>query len=231
MKSTDQILVVAAHPDDEILGCGATIPKLIDSGHQVDVGILGEGITSRYDKREDADQALIETLQNQAREVSELLGVHQLFLRELPDNRFDSVDMLDIVKIVEAMIEQSDPDIVYTHHDGDLNIDHQITHQAVLTATRPLPENSVKEIYGFEVLSSTEWNFGSEKTHFSPNVFQNIGGYLDQKIEAMSEYSQEIDKFPHPRSPESIRNLAKHRGSTAGLEVAESFELIRKLQL
>lgn len=220
-------LVVAAHPDDEVLGCGGTIARLIEEGHDVYVAILGEGVTSRYDKREQADQELIEELQYRSRQAAKLLGVKELCLYDFPDNRFDTMPLLNIIKTVEKLINRFQPQIVYTHHGGDLNIDHVITHRAVMSATRPVEDCSVKEIYAFEVPSSTEWAFGQFQPAFQPNVFVDISATLETKIQAMQIYESEARLFPHPRSPEALRAIARRWGSMIGLEAAEAFELVR----
>ena len=226
------ILVVAAHPDDEVLGCGGTIARLIggEEGHNVYVAILGEGITSRYDKREQVDQEILKELQERSRQVSKLLGVKDLFLYDFPDNRFDTVALLDIVKTVERLINRFQPQIVYTHHGGDLNIDHAITHRAVMTATRPVENCPVKEIYAFEVPSSTEWAFGQFKPILQPNVFVDISTTLETKVKAMKVYSSEVRYAPHPRSSEMLQAVAKRWGSVIGIEYAEAFELIRAVR-
>jgi len=221
------ILVIAAHPDDEVLGCGGTIARLSKEGHDVYVAILGEGITSRYDKREQIDQGIIKELQNQSRRASKLLGVKDLFLYDLPDNRFDTAPLLDIVKIIEELIAKVQPPVVYTHHGGDLNVDHNVTFQATLTATRPLPGAVVKTVYSYEVPSSTEWAFQRIGSLFKPNTFVEIPDTLDRKIRAMQKYRTETRSFPHPRSPEALRIIAQRWGSVVGVTAAEAFELVR----
>jgi len=230
MMRNEFLLVVAAHPDDEVLGCGGTIARLTGEGHDVYVAILGEGITSRYDNREQADQEMIKQLQDRSRQVSKLLGVKELCLYDFPDNRFDTVPLLNIIKIVEELINRFQPQIVYTHHGGDLNIDHVITHRAVMTATRPVENYPVKEIYAFEVPSSTEWAFGQFQSTFRPNVFVDISRTLEAKIQAMHLYESEVRAFPHPRSPEALRALAISRGSCVGFQAAEAFELVRYMR-
>jgi LmbE family N-acetylglucosaminyl deacetylase len=219
-----KVLVVAAHPDDEVLGCGGTIARMSRDGYAVYVAILGEGITSRSSVR---DTAAIEALHTRSREVARLLGVRDLSLHNLPDNRFDTVPLLDIVKIVEDLIVRFEPEIMLTHHGDDLNVDHSITFRAVLTATRPVVGMPVKEIHAFEVPSSTEWNFGQLHQGFRPNVFVDVAATLATKILAMHVYESEVRPFPHPRSPEALQALARFRGSSSGCEAAEAFELIR----
>lgn len=227
---SNTILVAAAHADDEVLGCGGTIARLVKEGNEVYIAILGEGITSRYEKRNQADQTLIDTLHQHSRQVANLLAVKDLFLYNLPDNRFDSVPLLDVVKIIEILIERLQPQIIYTHHCGDLNIDHMVVHRAVLTATRPIVDCPVKEIYTFEIPSSTEWAFGQFQPVFRPNTFVDISDTLEIKIQAMSLYQSEARSFPHPRSSESLRIIAQRWGSVIGRRAVEAFELIRAIR-
>jgi LmbE family N-acetylglucosaminyl deacetylase len=224
------LLVVVAHPDDEVLGCGATIARLTQEGHEVYIAILGEGITARYQQREQVDRSLVEALHARSRQVAELLGVRDLFLYNLPDNRFDTVPLLDVVKIIEELIERLKPELIYTHHGGDLNIDHMVTHRAVLTATRPATDQPVREIYAFEVPSSTEWTFGQLQPTFRPNVFMDISDTLEVKVQAMALYESEVRPFPHPTSSVALRASAQRWGSMAGVEAAEAFELIRAIR-
>jgi len=224
-----KVLVVAAHPDDEVLGCGGTIPRLTQEGHNVYIAILGEGITSRCQKQEEADQAQVKALHARSQQVAELLGAKDLFLYNLPDNRFDTVPLLDVIKIIEDLLKRLQPQVIYTHHGGDLNIDHIITHRAVLTATRPMAGCYVKEIYAFEVPSSTDWAFAQFQP-FHPNVFMEISATLETKLKAMELYESEVREFPHPRSLKALQAVARHWGSVVGCKVAEAFELIRALR-
>jgi LmbE family N-acetylglucosaminyl deacetylase len=222
-----KVLVVAAHPDDEVLGCGGSIAKLAEARHEVFLAILGEGITSRFAAREATDQKLILELRETAEKVRDLLGAKKLFPFDFPDNRFDTVPLIDVIKTIERLIEEIKPHMVFTHHPSDLNIDHAITHRAVLTATRPLSGCPVKELYAFEIPSSTEWSFGQFGS-FQPDTFCNVESTMEMKIRAMGLYETERREFPHPRSPEALEAMAQRWGSVVGLRYAEAFETIRR---
>lgn len=221
------ILIVAAHPDDEVLGCGGTAARLAAGGDAVHIAILGEGITSRFSNRELADPREIDALHARSRDAGRLIGAREVHGYRLPDNRFDSVPLLEIVKILEDLIATLRPGVVFTQHGGDLNIDHVQTYRAVLTATRPLAGSPVKSVYAYEVPSSTEWAFGQFEPAFRPNVFVDISATLERKIAAMQTYESEARAFPHPRSPQALRAAAEHWGSVAGVAAAEAFELVR----
>jgi LmbE family N-acetylglucosaminyl deacetylase len=224
------VLVIAAHPDDEVLGCGGTIARLAQTGHDVYIAILAEGVTSRYDQRQQADQTPVQTLHEHSRQVGKLLGAKEVFIYNNPDNRLDTVPLLDIVKQIERLISELLPRIVYTQHGGDLNIDHGIVYRATLTATRPTESQPVQTIYAYEVASSTEWAFQKFAPVFTPNTFVDISDTLDLKIRAMELYESEARPFPHPRSPEALRAMARRWGSVVGLQAAEAFELVREIR-
>jgi LmbE family N-acetylglucosaminyl deacetylase len=222
-----RVLIVAAHPDDEILGCGGTAARLVAEGNDVHFAILGEGMTSRHALRSDADASQLTSLHEQAHAAAAKVGVRNVVLHNLPDNRLDTVPLLEVVKLVEGLVDRIRPEIIYTHHGGDLNVDHGIIHRAVLTATRPTVGQKVQEIYAFEVPSSTEWAFQRLEPLFRPNVFVDITRTIESKVAAMECYKTETREFPHPRSPEALRALATRWGSVAGCAAAEAFELVR----
>jgi LmbE family N-acetylglucosaminyl deacetylase len=224
------VLVVAAHPDDEILGCGGTMARLAREGHEVRIAILAEGMSSRSAHREDADPRQLQHLHTRAQQAADKVGAKEVVLCKLPDNRLDTVPLLDIVKMVEELVARFRPEVVYTHHPGDLNVDHGIVHRAVLTATRPVAAHCVRDVYAFEVPSSTEWSFQRLEPLFRPSVFVDITETLETKIEALACYDTETRKFPHPRSPEALRAIATRWGSVVGLPAVEAFELIRSVR-
>lgn len=223
------VLVVAAHPDDELLGCGGTIVRE-SASRPVHIVILGEGLSSRLPQRGGVDPEALRRLHADADRVGRLLGAESVRVLGLPDNRFDELPMLDVVKQVEAEVARVSPETIYTHHPGDLNIDHGITCRAVLTATRPLAGGIVRDIYAFEVASSTEWSFGQVAGPFVPNLFVEIGDAIERKIEGMAMYESEARPFPHPRSGEALRARARHWGSVSGLQFAEAFQIIRSIR-
>jgi LmbE family N-acetylglucosaminyl deacetylase len=159
-----------------------------------------------------------------------LLGARDVSWHDLPDNRFDTVPLLEVVKVVEGVVLRLAPDVIYTHHGGDLNVDHRVVSQAVLTATRPVLGQSVREIYAFEIPSSTEWAFQRLEPVFRPNVFIDITATLEAKVKALACYETEVRAFPHPRSPEALQSIAQRWGSVAGVKQAEAFELIRAIR-
>lgn len=217
-----KILVIAAHPDDEVLGCGGTIAKMAAEGKQVEILILGEGATSR----DGSTGGEVELLRADARKAAEVLGAVNVHFASLPDNRFDSVPLLDVIKQIETVIDEVQPEIVFTQHGGDLNVDHEITFRAVMTAVRPMAERGIRALYAYEVASSTEWAFQKFEPVFRPSLFMDIDGFVEKKIEAMAAYEMESRPAPHPRSPEVLRAMAVTRGSAAGLKAAEAFEVV-----
>lgn len=225
-----RVLVVAAHPDDEVLGCGATIARHAKAGDAVRILILAEGVTSRRPKRQvRRDAAPLGSVRRSARLANRRLGVADVVLHGFSDNRMDGMDLLDVVKVVEKHLEEFGPDTVYTHHAGDLNVDHRIAHQAVLTACRPLPGSAVARILCFEVPSSTEWQAPGSGPSFAPNWFSDVSDTLPAKLDALRAYAGEMRKWPHARSLDAVSHLARWRGATIGVAAAEAFVLARAI--
>ena len=220
-----RVLVVAAHPDDEMLGCGGTIAKLSKKKCKIFSLFFTDGVSAREkNKYREINQRKINSLR-----ALKVLGVKQSKFLSYPDNSLDKVPLIKIIKEIENIIKVFKPDTIFTHTSVDLNIDHEIVSRAVITATRPKPNFCVKNIYLFETLSSTEWNFNFKKKSFNPNFFVDITKSIKFKIQAAKEYKKEIESWPNPRSINGIKNLAKYRGQSVGVKYAEAFYLFRKI--
>lgn len=225
---TETVLVIAAHPDDEILGLGATVARHVDDGDAVHTVIVAEGSTSRSLHRNTASHAeQLSQLHEAAITAARILGSHPPKMLGLPDNRLDSLDLLDIIKPIETIVSEIRPTIVYTHHAGDLNIDHRILYEATLTACRPLPGTQIRAIYTFETVSSTEWG---PSQPFIPDHFVDVETTWSRKIAALNAYSSEMRPAPHARSVEAVEALAVWRGASVGLGKAEAFQTIRQIR-
>jgi N-acetylglucosamine malate deacetylase 1 len=223
-------LIIVAHPDDEVLGCGATIAKWSKSGEEVHILIMAEGSTSRdHTRNRKAHKDELSALAKSAHLAGEILGASSVKLLDFPDNRMDSVDLLDVIKAIESHIENIQPNTVATHHTGDVNIDHKIVHDAVITACRPQPGHPVQRILVFEVPSSTEWQFSDSVGVFRPNWFVDVSQTLEIKMQALKAYSSEMRLWPHARSMQNIRHIAHVRGATLGVDAVEAFMLLRGL--
>lgn len=219
-RNKKKILVVAAHPDDEVLGCGGTIFKLASQGNKIFIVFLSDGVSSR---RSNILNEEINFRKDNAIKSCKILKVSNYFFENLKDNSFDSEPILKITKIIEKYIYKLKPDIIFTHSKSDLNIDHKITNQSVVTACRPQKKMPVSELYFFEILSSSEWNFSDTEMTFKPNYFVDISKSINKKIKALKEYKKELRNWPHPRSIEGVKTLSKFRGMSSNLLNAEAF--------
>ena len=212
------VLVIAAHPDDEVLGSGGTIKKLINSGYRVISVIVAKG------RKEEEHRIKPFILK-----ANKQLGVEEVLFLEFPNLLLETIPLHEINKSIESLLDKYDPSIVFTHHYGDTNRDHQILFQAVLTAARPLPGKRPVEILCFETVSSSEWSQHTNDKEFKPNYFVDITDTIDEKIKTLKHYDVEMRPFPHPRSYEGVQYLARVRGMTVGVEFAEAFEIIRRV--
>lgn len=218
-----RVLVIAAHSDDEALGCGGTLARHAREKDDVYALFMTDGVGARGDTKGAKARA------DAAHKAAKALGIKDIMMGSFPDNAMDCVPLLEIVQFVESAIRDIKPHVIYTHHAGDLNIDHVLTSRAVLTACRPLPGSKVEAIYGFEVLSSTEWAGPAAANAFCPAHFVNIEEDYAAKVKALKAYQMEMRTFPHPRSPQVVEALAVLRGSQAGVKRAEAFTVLRTI--
>lgn len=221
-----KILVIAAHPDDEVLGVGGTIAKMVSEGKEIYVHIVTDGSSSQYEG--DTDKLSIKM--KEAERANKVLGVKKVFFGSLPDMKLDTIPHIDINKEIERVINIVKPNIVYTHHKSDVNKDHKLIFESTLVACRPVENSIVKKLYTYETASSTEWCDMSSEEVFLPNTFVNIENFIEIKCKAMNEYITEIRVYPHPRSIEAIKNYSKACGNKVGLLFAENFRLIRSVE-
>ena len=234
-----KVLVIVAHPDDEVLGMGGTLRKLSVKNHDIKVVFLATGIAARRsdkfrnETKYKINKTLIKKMEEQikklrldAKRALKILGIDDIEFYNFPDNEMDTISNLEITKTIENIIKKFKPDVIYTHTKNDINVDHRAIFNATITATRPSTRVNVKKVICFEVPSSSEWNFGDT---FSPNIFVDIKRELSYKKKAIQAYKTELKKFPHPRSANSLDIIAKRWGTVSGFEASEAFELIREL--
>lgn len=215
-----KILVIAPHPDDEVLGCGGTIAKHTARGDSSWLCVVTKAYTPQWSK---------EFLKNRPEEIkkaNKILGIKETFFLDYPSLRLDTIPQKELNDAIFKVLKQVLPDILYIPHKGDLNKDHRLVFEASLVATRPIISNT-KKILTYETLSGTEWGQAIEP--FIPNVYENISKTLKKKLEAIKAYKSELKTPPHPRSLEIIQALAKKRGSEVGMEFAEAFALVREI--
>ena len=223
-----KVLVIVAHPDDEVLGMGGTIAKLAAQGCEVNVLIVTDGSSSQY--RDSVDLAkIIEDKKQETWACAQTLGVKNVYYGELPDMQLDTVPHITINKVIESAIDRLQPDTVFTHFWGDVNQDHVSVYKSTLVAVRPVLGQVVKELYCFRVPSSTEWTPCKADTMFMPNYFVDIEKFAEQKYEAFSKYATELRGYPHPRSVKHLKELDVARGLEVGMGPTETFVLLRKL--
>jgi N-acetylglucosamine malate deacetylase 1 len=220
-----RVLVIGAHPDDEVLGAGGTIARHVQEGDEVCVLILTDGVTSHHN-----ETALQKAA---ARRACRTLGTTDVRFVDLPDQRLDGLPLLEVIRPISAVISDLRPSVVYTHHRGDANQDHRAAFAATLVAARPVGDNPVQRLLCYEVASSTEWGPPFAEWAFLPTVYVDISQTLEAKVRALEAYRDtfvsEVKPFPHPRSPEGVRAYALHHGIVAGLRAAEAFVLVREL--
>lgn len=223
MIKNKKVLVIVAHPDDEILGMGGTIAKYVATGNEVALLIVTDGSTSQY-KNDPRLNEIIEEKKSETQNAANILGISKIYYGGQPDMRLDITAHTEVNAAIEKVIDDFEPDIVYTHFEGDVNRDHQCVYQSTLVACRPVPNQKVKELYSFSVPSSTEWNVQTRQATFTATVYVDIEGeYVEKKYKAMACYKTELRDYPHPRSIETLTILDKATGLQVGLKCAESF--------
>lgn len=228
-KNNRRILIIAAHPDDEVLGCGGTIAKYAKAGSKIYCLFLGKGKSSRFEiKNNKAIKKEQKFLIKETQKAAEIIGISKIFFADFPDQKYDTIPLVKIIKAIEKIKNKIKPEIIFTHHFGDLNLDHRITFKAVLDVCNLKKDETVNKIYSFEVPSSTEW---SPNLPFLPNFFVDIKETIDNKIEALKSYRSELREYPHPRSLKSVEAIAQKRGAEINKEFAEAFELIREINV
>ena len=229
-----RMLVIAAHPDDEVLGAGGTIAKRAKEGWHVAVVFCATGVMGRYSAKELNKPSVVREiarLNADSQKAAKILGVRQTYSLGFPDNRLDMVSRMDVAHALRKIVEKEKPEVVLTHHAGDYNWDHTIVFESALMACRPNHGDFYpKEIYSFEVLSSTERAFQYGQNIFAPTHFVSIERTVTLKKKALAAYRTEARPYPHPRSGEAVETLAKKRGNEVGLRYAEAFQLIRRIE-
>ena len=223
-----KVLVIAAHPDDEVYGMGGSIAKLAGQGHEVHVLIVTDGCTAEYANHQNLEQILAKKRQ-EALSANRLLGVAKVHFGDLPDMRLDTVAHVDVNRVIESTIDEVQPEVVYTHFYGDVNLDHQKVYASTLVAVRPVPGQCVRELYCYRVPSSTEWAPQLPQTTFMPNTMVDISGYEDAKERAILAYQTEIRAYPHPRSVQYVRENDRVNGLQWGQGSSEMFLMLRKV--
>lgn len=218
------ILVIAPHPDDEILGVGGTMIKHVQSGNAVHVCIVTRGVEPFF------SNDLIETTRGEARVCHRTIGIKETFFLDFPSVILDKEYRHEINGKLLDVIQKTLPDEVYIPHWGDMQKDHQIVTEACMVALRPKYEHIVKQIYAYETLSETGWNIPNVQNEFIPNVYVDISEQLQAKLDAMRTYQTQLSDYPNPRSLEAVEALAKYRGSTVNVRAAEAFMLIREMK-
>ena len=228
-RNKEKVLIVVAHPDDEVLGCGGYLSKYKNS-KEFKVIFVGEGTSCRFPKMNfnSKIKAEIRKRQKQSIQALKYLGVKSYEYYNLPCGRLDSIDIIDINKIIEQEIKIFKPNIIFTHNSDDCNNDHRVVNRSVMMATRPVTLNNfVKSIFTFEVISSTEWNFEKQ---FSPNFFEILTEKnVKDKIKAFKFYKSEIQTKKMPRTSDGLKTLAKYRGKIMSSDYAESYQMIRNI--
>ena len=218
-----RVVVIAAHPDDELLGAGGTLARHVRDGDEVHAIIVADGASSRY------PDELVSTLEKQARRAAEVIGFTSLQFLSLPDQRLDTVPLIELTQRLEGVLDEIEPGTVYTHFPEDVNADHRLVSRCAWTACRPYARPQLQKFAVFETPSSTEWAWPMPGTEFRPNQFVDVTDTLETKIAAMECYETELRDYPHPRSNRALRERAAYWGSHVGRLAAEPLLVLREV--
>lgn len=220
-----RVIVIAPHPDDEVLGCGGTIAKHSANGDSVYVCVMTKGYKPLF-----ADEMEF-IVKDECRNADKLLGVKETFFLDFPAAMLEEVLRYKINDAIVERIQHVRPDIVYIPHRGDMQIDHKMIVDAAMVALRPKYDHVVKKIYAYETLSETGWDIPNTANEFIPTVYNDISNYMNDKTEAIKCFKTQLAEYPNARSVEAIKALAMYRGATMKMNAAEAFVLIRELQM
>lgn len=224
-----KVLVIAAHPDDEVLGMGGTIAKLSENGAEIALLIVTDGSSSQYRDRLDLDR-IVEEKKKETRGCCDVLGIKHLYYGGLPDMKLDSIPHIAVNEVIERVVREFEPDTVYTHFWGDVNKDHRCVYESTVVACRPVMGQCVKKLFAYSVPSSTEWNIQKSDTVFVSNWYEDISGrFAETKYKAFGCYGTELREYPHPRSVEYLKTSDALNGNQVGLMAAEKFILLRRV--
>jgi LmbE family N-acetylglucosaminyl deacetylase len=218
-----KILVIAPHPDDEVLGCGGTIAKHTQQGAEVYLCIVTKGYTP------DWSEEFLKKRPKEIKKAGALLGIKKTYFVDFPTVKLDTIPQKQLNDSIAQVVDEVKPEVVYIPHRGDINKDHRLVFEAAMVAVRPKPGSTVTRVLSYETLSETEWGVLSGDNAFIPNVYIDISETLEIKLKAMSAYQSELKEYPHPRSLEAISALAKTRGASIGVKAAEAFILVREI--
>ncbi|WNS74812.1 PIG-L deacetylase family protein [Bacillus sp. DTU_2020_1000418_1_SI_GHA_SEK_038] len=221
-----RVLVIAAHPDDEILGLGGTIAKHTSQGDEVHILMVTEGSSTQYKDRPE----MIKQKKKEMSKVKDILNIGNIHFVNFPDMRLDTLAHIEVNNPITKAIHKLQPEVVYTHFYGDVNKDHRVIFDSTMVAVRPSADFAVKKVICYNTPSSTEWNVQQGHTAFMPNMYVDITSFLEKKLKALNEYKSEMRKYPHPRSLEAIKIHANYWGSHIGVEAAEAFMLVREIR-
>lgn len=220
---SQNVLVVAPHPDDEVLGCGGVMARHAAAGDEVHVAVVTRGHPDVFSPES------VDRVRSEAKEAHSILGVRSVRYLEFPAPRLDTIPRHQVADAIAGMIRELSPEIMYVPHHGDMHFEHGLTYEACLVAARPGRQSIVRRILAYETPSETDWSPPLSGTAFQPTVYVDIAAHLDTKLRAMTCFKSQVQPSPHPRSINNLEAVARCRGAAAGLHAAEAFMLVREV--